>query len=67
MMTPATPQAADSVGVAHPSMIMPTTRKTMKPIGSTSLTTSIIFSFNGASTTSYAGAEPGSRRILRTI
>ena len=52
IITPAMPQAADSVGVAHPSMIMPTTKKTMKLIGNTSLTTSRAFCPDDISDTS---------------
>ena len=58
--TPRTPKAADSVGVAMPRMINPTTANTTSPIGKMFVTTSLSRTPSDTLSTGYCGAASGS-------
>ena len=54
------PDAADSLGVARPTKITPTTMKMMKPTGITCIAAARSFTDHGIRSTSKAGATSGS-------
>ena len=58
--TASTPNTADSLGVAQPSRIMPTTQKITSPIGRTYFTNDHSMVSSGGRAMSYCGAALGS-------